>query len=116
MKKYYYIIVALAAANIMLLACNSSRNDVSEASDGALYEEVEQSAEADSAQIEAYMDAAEKDPECRTGGRGSASCRIAPGVDIGGTRTIGCSVTCEDGYYACCGLRCTCKPESESAE
>lgn len=47
---------------------------------------------------------------CYNGGPGSTSCTIEAGVDaFGGGVSTGCQVSCESGYYACCGLRCTCK-------
>ena len=47
---------------------------------------------------------------CYNGGPGSTSCSIEVGVDaFGGGVSTGCQVSCESGYYACCGLRCTCK-------
>lgn len=47
---------------------------------------------------------------CHNGGEGSISCSIDAGVEIkiGGV-SAGCSVSCTDGYYACCSLRCTCE-------
>lgn len=63
-----------------------------------------------------------KEKECITGGEGSSACRYAPGdkskrkrADIGaedewGTSDFSCSVSCMDGYYACCGPKgCHCK-------
>lgn len=49
---------------------------------------------------------------CYTGGKGQSECKVEPGVKIGDFVTMGCSVTCGEGYYACCGLRCVCRPES----
>lgn len=50
---------------------------------------------------------------CYSGGRGASSCSIQAGITIGGGISAGCSVTCLPGYYACCGLKCTCVNESE---
>ncbi len=36
---------------------------------------------------------------------------IPAGIDINGETSVGCSVTCDEGYYACCGLTCKCLPE-----
>ena len=48
--------------------------------------------------------------ECYNGGRGATYCSIAPGINIlGRAVTTGCEVGCGSGYYACCGLHCTCK-------
>lgn len=49
---------------------------------------------------------------CHNGGRGSVSCSIDAGVEIKGVGvSAGCSVSCKDGYYACCSLRCKCDKE-----
>lgn len=48
---------------------------------------------------------------CHSGGPGHKTCEIAAGIAIDGGITTSCSVTCEDGYYACCGLECRCYPE-----
>ena len=48
---------------------------------------------------------------CYSGGEGNESCKIAPGIKIGDFITVECSVTCREGYYACCGERCICRPE-----
>ena len=41
--------------------------------------------------------------ECYSGGNGTRHC---------GETSVGCSVTCDEGYYACCGLTCKCLPET----
>lgn len=49
-------------------------------------------------------------PICVTGGVGSTQCSIEGGASVSGYGvSIGCSVSCGEGYYSCCGLRCTCK-------
>lgn len=48
---------------------------------------------------------------CITGGEGQSSCKIKAGVKIGDHVSISCGVGCREGYYACCGERCVCKPE-----
>lgn len=49
---------------------------------------------------------------CHSGGRGSESCSIDAGVEIKGVGvSAGCSVSCKEGYYACCSLRCKCDRE-----
>lgn len=49
-------------------------------------------------------------PYCYNGGTGSTSCSIEGGITILGYGvSAGCSVSCGSGYYACCGLKCTCK-------
>lgn len=47
---------------------------------------------------------------CYNGGRGATSCFISGGIDIkGGGASAACDVSCQTGYYACCGIRCTCE-------
>ena len=47
---------------------------------------------------------------CYNGGRGATSCSISGGIDIkGGGASAACDVSCQTGYYACCGIRCTCR-------
>lgn len=42
--------------------------------------------------------------------RGATSCSISGGIDIkGGGASAACDVSCQTGYYACCGIRCTCE-------
>lgn len=51
-------------------------------------------------------------PFCYIGGVGAISCSISPGIEILGFGiTSGCSVTCRDGFYACCGITCTCEKD-----
>lgn len=51
-------------------------------------------------------------PVCYNGGVGSNQCSIDAGISIAGYGvSTACSVTCDPGYYSCCGLRCTCKPK-----
>lgn len=51
-------------------------------------------------------------PYCIEGGKGSIQCSIDAGIEILGVGvSASCSTSCKDGYYACCGIRCTCKPE-----
>lgn len=65
------------------------------------------------ANIETLADVDEAwNPVCYNGGPGSTSCSIGAGISIGQGGVSGdCSVSCQDGYYACCGIRCTCKKE-----
>lgn len=52
------------------------------------------------------------DSSCITGGPGSTSCSIEAGIEILGCGvSVGGSVSCSSGKYACCGLGCNCKPE-----
>jgi len=49
-------------------------------------------------------------PICHNGGFGANSCSIGGGIDIAGYGvSLECSVSCNSGFYACCGIRCTCK-------
>ena len=46
---------------------------------------------------------------CIAGGEGASSCEIGGGLDVVGYGvSVACSVTCDNGYYACCGLGCKC--------
>lgn len=55
----------------------------------------------------------ESSPFCYAGGEGSMSCSIDAGIEILGVGVAGgCSVSCNNGYYACCSLRCTCVKNS----
>lgn len=65
------------------------------------------------ANIETLADVDEAwNPVCYNGGPGSKSCSIGAGISIGQAGMSGnCSVSCQDGYYSCCGIRCTCKKE-----
>lgn len=58
----------------------------------------------------AYAENTPKNPYCYNGGIGSSSCSIGGGLEILGFGvSTECSVSCVDGFYACCGIRCTCK-------
>lgn len=48
------------------------------------------------------------DRECKSGGPGSTQCSTDAGIAIDGGASTGCSVTCANDYYACCGINCTC--------
>lgn len=45
---------------------------------------------------------------CVNGGYGASACSISKGHKIGDIVTAGCSVSCAEGAYACCGERCIC--------
>ena len=46
---------------------------------------------------------------CFAGGVGSNACSIDAGIEILGVGVAGgCSVSCNQGYYACCSMTCTC--------
>ena len=46
---------------------------------------------------------------CLSGGPGATSCsHTISGGAGGGSVSFSCSVTCGAGYYACCGLKCSC--------
>lgn len=63
------------------------------------------------ANIEALADT--EDVVCIHGGPGATSCEIGGGIDIAGSGvSVACAVTCDSGYYACCGLRCICKEKT----
>ncbi len=61
--------------------------------------------------VEALADG-ESSSFCYSGGRGASHCTIKGGIEILGCGfSIDCEVTCRDGYYACCGIGCTCVAE-----
>ncbi len=91
MKKSLMLIAALAAANLILLACRSESG----------------SAEAASGTPTAAADTV----TCVYGSPGATTCSIDPGVHTPEGISPGCSVSCGEGYYACCGMTCTCRPE-----
>mgnify|MGYP003309524624 CR=1 FL=1 len=46
---------------------------------------------------------------CWSGGVGAQACSIDAGTEILGVGvSAGCSVSCYEGYYACCSIRCQC--------
>lgn len=49
---------------------------------------------------------------CYNGGPGANQCSIEAGITIVGNGvSANCSVSCNSGYYACCGIRCICVKE-----
>lgn len=51
--------------------------------------------------------------ECLSGGPGALSCSISGGINTDFGVSFGCSVTCKDTEYACCGFGCKCKKINE---
>lgn len=46
---------------------------------------------------------------CYAGGPGATECSISAGIEIAGVGvSVGCSVSCGSGYYACCSIKCRC--------
>lgn len=82
MKKMYLAIALLAMVNVALFA------------DGT------QPTTAESEETEKVT--------CVNGGEGASACSIDKGHKIGDIVTTGCSVSCGEGTYACCGERCIC--------
>ncbi len=95
MKKIYALIAAiivLAAASVAIIV-NAGKPD-------SFFE----------ANVEALANV--EDVYCYNGGIGASQCEIEAGITIAGHGVSAtCSVTCRDGYYACCGIRCVCVPE-----
>jgi hypothetical protein len=58
------------------------------------------------------------DPSCTSGGPGSVSCSIMLSGGIAGSGgSVECSLTCGQGFYACCSVSemgCRCKPYANS--
>lgn len=73
---------------------------------------IENKAEKEVAEYAAEEAASEKDGKmfCKYGGPGASACEIPAGIDINGETSFSCSVTCIEGYYACCGIGCKCLP------
>ena len=94
------IIAALCMANGILFAA---------ASDKVTFMGRELS-KAEAENIEKIMNTPRDKVICKNGGENTKSCNIEPGIKIGDVLTIECSVTCMDGFYACCGQRCICRP------
>lgn len=60
--------------------------------------------------IDALTSGEDLNPFCYNGGRGAVYCSIDGGINVFGYGvSASCSVACVSGYYACCGIRCTCK-------
>lgn len=93
---------ASAIMAIVLSSCSSESAAPTETTDKPF---------AESAGYTDPMDIPVKDLTCKTGGPGNLECKIEPGIKIGDFVSIGCGVTCTEGYYACCGVRCACRPE-----
>lgn len=104
-KRLVYIVAALLVANaglFMASSCSKSTTATAVKSEKANIEEI----------VSNSKELAERhDTECYYGGKGSKSCSIPAGIEMKGGVSIECSVTCNDGYYACCGLSCICRPE-----
>ena len=92
MKKIYALIAAvvvLAAASVAVIICPDR-------SDSLFYANIEALAQVENGY-------------CYNGGVGASQCEIEAGINIAGFGVSGtCSVTCESGDYACCGVRCIC--------
>ena len=95
-KKILSSVFALALFVIAGFGVNKSMSNKAQIRDLAL------------ANVEALA-SGESSPYCYAGGVGSTACSIDAGIEILGVGVAGgCSVTCSDGYYSCCSLRCTC--------
>lgn len=106
-KQYIYsAIVLLLTLNGTLLVLNSCTSKVYQQEQN--FESAVKMLEPDSLELQKRHETI-----CYNGGPGNKSCSIAAGVEINGSTSIGCSVTCIDGYYACCGLSCICRPDNE---
>lgn len=104
MKNWLIVVAVLATANIAVA--------------GGAFRQVGLSKNSNM-MLEAVESLSNDEHECFSGGPGSSSCSIGGGV---GVRSISknkkdvgidynCSVSCKEGYYACCGIRCTCVKE-----
>lgn len=89
MKKSIFCLVALICANVsVVLMAQNEGADVG---------------------VEALNNDDDPYKDCFSGGFGASECSIKAGADLGELGTsVGCSVTCVPGTYACCGIRCVC--------
>lgn len=101
MKTTLRLFAALLVANLAIYAC-TSQDEQSVPKGETIAEE---------SGVTDIMDIPVEKLTCHTGGPGKAECKIEPGIKIGDFVSGGCSVSCYDGYYACCGIRCICKPD-----
>jgi hypothetical protein len=105
-KKIICGLAVLAVAVIATVNVAISNKNVSRLTDLQL-------ANVEALASEASNDSESWNPVCINGGAGASQCSIGASVEIAGYGFSGdCSVTCNSGYYACCGIRCTCKKES----
>lgn len=103
-KQLIYIVAGLLVANAGLFMASSCSKNTTGSAVKTEEEKIEEI-------VKNPKELAKRhDTDCYYGGKGSTSCSIPAGVEINGDVSIGCSVTCDDGYYACCGLSCICRP------
>lgn len=102
MKNWLIVIVILAMANIAV-AAGAFKNDSHSDNNALMLMDVES--------------LSDDEHECLSGGPGSTSCSIGAGGGVRSTSAndagvdYNCSVSCKEGYYACCGIRCICIKE-----
>lgn len=103
MKNWLIVIAILATANIAV-AAGSFKQDSHSNNNIMMLEDVESLSN-------------DEHSGCLSGGPGSTACSIGAGVGVrsASANDVGvdynCSVSCQEGYYACCGIRCTCIKE-----
>ncbi len=101
MKKFFIIVLAALNLGVWVMSSSCSRLEKSAEKKVSEYAAEEQNSEEDGKMI------------CHFGGPGASACEIPAGIDINGATSFSCSVTCVEGYYACCGIGCKCIPVEE---
>lgn len=106
MKKIYYLIAILVAVNLGLMGVSCTKS---------IKKTYEEGFEAESELYQETVFGKGGAPDCYTGGKGKSTCKVEAGIDINGRGdlTTECSVTCNEGYWACCSYACHCEPVSK---
>lgn len=106
MKKIYYLIAILVAVNLGLLGVSCTK----------LFEKkMNQAMDTENQLYQETVFGNGGAPNCFRGGKNHSTCKIEDGFDLNGRGdlTTECSVTCEEGYWACCSYACHCEPVSK---
>lgn len=103
MKTAVVIMCLLIGANICL-AFRSADNESPDTTVVVLNDTLVEVVKKDSDYVKAL-----RKMKCISGGAGAKSCFVPYAVTENGT-TGGCSVSCTEGFYDCCGVRCVCVP------
>lgn len=94
MKINRLLIVVLVLANAVVVAVAQNSWSWSDWNDWSYFFD-----EAEESEIELYAS-----KHCYNGGAGASSCTIDAGIELEAGISASCSVTCGQGYYACCGI------------
>lgn len=130
MKKIHLFILGLIVANVAVacFSCTSGKNAAKTTSDninvGRVTEQDFQQkfdslatvvGNRDDSLFQATVYGKGGNPDCYAGGRNARECKTGSGININGKGdlTVGCGVTCGEGYWACCSYECKCLPASD---